>query len=196
VVIGVLALQGDFREHARMVRSLGVEVCLVRFPEEVASVDGLIIPGGESTTMGKLMVNYGVDRAIIDRFASGRLAIYGTCAGMIVLAREIEGSPVQPHLGLLDVTVQRNAFGRQKESSEEDLEVEGLDTPLHALFIRAPVIIRTGPSVSVLARVAQGPVYVQQGRLLASSFHPELGGDTRVHEQFLRLAEQRSNQEV
>jgi 5'-phosphate synthase pdxT subunit len=196
VVIGVLALQGDFREHARMVRSLGVEVCLVRFPEEVASVDGLIIPGGESTTMGKLMVSYGVDQAIIDRFASGRLAIYGTCAGMIVLAREIEGSPVQPHLGLLDVTVQRNAFGRQKESSEEDLEVEGLDTPLHALFIRAPVIIRTGPSVSVLAKVAQGPVYVQQGRLLASSFHPELGGDTRVHEQFLRLAEQRSNQEV
>jgi 5'-phosphate synthase pdxT subunit len=196
VVIGVLALQGDFREHARMVRSLGVEVCLVRFPEEVASVDGLIIPGGESTTMGKLMVSYGVDQAIIDRFASGRLAIYGTCAGMIVLAREIEGSPVQPHLGLLDVTVQRNAFGRQKESSEEDLEVEGLDTPLHALFIRAPVIIRTGPSVSVLAKVAQGPVYVQQGRLLASSFHPELGSDTRVHEQFLRLAEQRSNQEV
>jgi 5'-phosphate synthase pdxT subunit len=196
VVIGVLALQGDFREHARMVRSLGAEVCLVRLPEEVASVDGLIIPGGESTTMGKLMVSYGVDQAIIDRFASGRLAIYGTCAGMIVLAREIEGSPVQPHLGLLDVTVQRNAFGRQKESSEEDLEVEGLDTPLHALFIRAPVIIRTGPSVSVLAKVAQGPVYVQQGRLLASSFHPELGSDTRVHEQFLRLAEQRSNQEV
>jgi len=196
VIIGVLALQGDFREHARMVRSLGVEVRLVRFPEEIASVGGLIIPGGESTTMGKLMVNYGVDRAIIDRFASGRLAIYGTCAGMIVLAREIEGSAVQPHLGLLDVTVQRNAFGRQKESSEEDLEVEGLDTPLHALFIRAPVIIRTGPSVSVLARVAQGPVYVQQGRLLASSFHPELGSDTRVHEQFLRLAEQSSNQEV
>lgn len=196
MIIGVLALQGDFREHARMVRSLGVEVRLVRFPEEIASVGGLIIPGGESTTMGKLMVNYGVDRAIIDRFASGRLAIYGTCAGMIVLAREIEGSPVQPHLGLLDVTVQRNAFGRQKESSEEDLEVEGLDTPLHALFIRAPVIIRTGPSVSVLARVAQGPVYVQQGRLLASSFHPELGSDTRVHEQFLRLAEQSSNQEV
>jgi 5'-phosphate synthase pdxT subunit len=196
VIIGVLALQGDFREHARMVRSLGVEVRLVRFAQEIASVHGLIIPGGESTTMGKLMVNYGVDRAIIDRFASGRLAIYGTCAGMIVLAREIEGSPVQPHLGLLDVTVQRNAFGRQKESSEEDLEVEGLDTPLHALFIRAPVIIRTGPSVSVLARVAQGPVYVQQGKLLASSFHPELGSDTRVHEQFLRLAEQSSNQEV
>lgn len=196
MIIGVLALQGDFREHARMVRSLGVEVRLVRFAQEIASVHGLIIPGGESTTMGKLMVNYGVDRAIIDRFASGRLAIYGTCAGMIVLAREIEGSPVQPHLGLLDVTVQRNAFGRQKESSEEDLEVEGLDTPLHALFIRAPVIIRTGPSVSVLARVAQGPVYVQQGKLLASSFHPELGSDTRVHEQFLRLAEQSSNQEV
>ena len=196
MVIGVLALQGDFREHARMARFLGVEVHLVRLPEEVELVDGLIIPGGESTTMGKLMVKYGVDRAIIDRFNAGRLAIYGTCAGMIVLAREIEGSQVQPHLGLLDVTVQRNAFGRQKESSEEDLEIEGLDAPLRALFIRAPVIIRTGPSVNVLARVAQGPVYVQQGRLLASSFHPELGSDTRVHEHFLRLAEQRSNQEV
>ncbi|MCX6063343.1 MAG: pyridoxal 5'-phosphate synthase glutaminase subunit PdxT [Caldiserica bacterium] len=196
MVIGVLALQGDFREHASMVRSLGVEVCLVRLPEEVDSVDGLIIPGGESTTMGKLMVKYGLEQAIIDRFNAGRLAIYGTCAGMIVLARDIEGSQVQPHLGLLDVTVQRNAFGRQKESSEEDLEIEGLDTPLHALFIRAPVIIRTGPSVDVLARVAQGPVYVQQGRLLASSFHPELGRDTRVHEHFLQLAEQSSNQEV
>ena len=196
MVIGVLALQGDFREHASMARFLGVEVRLVRLPEEVESVDGLIIPGGESTTMGKLMVKYGVDRAIVDRFDAGRLAIYGTCAGMIVLAREIEGSQAQPHLGLLDVTVQRNAFGRQKESSEEDLEVEGLDTPLHAVFIRAPVIIRTGPSVKVLARVAQGPVYVQQGRLLASSFHPELGSDTRVHEHFLRLAEQSSNQEV
>lgn len=196
MVIGVLALQGDFREHASMVRSLGVEVRLVRLPEEVESVDGLIIPGGESTTMGKLMVKYGVDRGIIDHFNAGRLAIYGTCAGMIVLAWGIEGSQAQPHLGLLDVTVQRNAFGRQKESSEEDLEIEGLDTPLHALFIRSPVIIRTGPSVKVLARVAQGPVYVQQGRLLASSFHPELGSDTRVHEYFLRLAEQSSNQEV
>jgi pyridoxal 5'-phosphate synthase pdxT subunit len=196
VVIGVLALQGDFREHASMARFLGVEVRLVRLPEEVELVDGLIIPGGESTTVGKLMVEYGVDRVIVDRFDAGRLAIYGTCAGMIVLAREIEGSQAQPHLGLLDVTVQRNAFGRQKESSEEDLEVEGLDTPLHAVFIRAPVIIRTGPSVKVLARVAQGPVYVQQGRLLASSFHPELGSDTRVHEHFLRLAEQSSNQEV
>lgn len=159
-------------------------------------MNGLIIPGGESTTMGKLMVEYGVDRAIVDRFNAGKLAIYGTCAGMIVLAREIEGSQVQPHLGLLDVTVQRNAFGRQKESSEEDLAVEGLDSPFQALFIRAPVIVRTGPSVRVLASVAQGPVYVQQGRLLASSFHPELGSDTRVHEHFLRLAEQSPNQEV
>lgn len=196
MVIGVLALQGDFREHANMVRFLGVEVRLIRLPDEVDSLDGLIIPGGESTTMGKLMVKYGVDRAIVDRFNAGRLAIYGTCAGMIVLARDIEGSQAQSHLGLLDVTVQRNAFGRQKESSEEDLKVQGLDAPLHALFIRAPVIVRTGPSVEVLARVVQGPVYVQQGRLLASSFHPELGSDTRVHEHFLRLAEQSSNQEV
>lgn len=196
MTIGVLALQGDFREHMRMVESLGVRAQLVRFPEEVDQVDGLIIPGGESTTMGKLMVKYGLDRAIIDRFNGGRLAIYGTCAGMIVLAREIEANVDQPHLGLLDVTVRRNAFGRQKESSEEDLDIEGLDTPLHALFIRGPVIVRTGPSVRVLARVAEGPVYVQQGRLLASSFHPELGNDTRIHQHFLQLSEQSLNQEV
>lgn len=196
MTIGVLALQGDFREHMRMVESLGVRTQLVRLPEEVDQVDGLIIPGGESTTMGKLMVKYGLDRAIIDRFNAGRLAIYGTCAGMIVLAREIEANVGQPHLGLLDVTVRRNAFGRQKESSEEDLDIEGLDTPLHALFIRGPVIVRTGPSVRVLARVAEGPVYVQQGRLLASSFHPELGNDTRIHQHFLQLSEQSLNQEV
>lgn len=195
-MIGVLALQGDFREHVAMVRSLGVDVRLVRLPEEVQLVDGLIIPGGESTTMGKLMVGYGVDTAIIDRFRAGRLAIYGTCAGMIMLAREIEGYQDQPSLGLLDVRVQRNAFGRQKESGEEDVAVEGWTTPLHAVFIRAPVIVQTGPAVKVLASVARGPVYVQQGRLLASSFHPELGRDTRVHEHFLQLAEHSSIQEV
>jgi len=195
-MIGVLALQGDFREHLAMIRSLGADAQLVRLPEEVQLVDGLIIPGGESTTMGKLMIRYGVDAAIIDRFRAGRLAIYGTCAGMIILAREIEGYQDQPSLGLLDVRVQRNAFGRQKESSEEDVAVEGWTTPLHAVFIRAPVIVQTGPTVKVLASVAQGPVYVQQGRLLASSFHPELGRDTRVHEHFLQLAEHSSIQEV
>jgi len=142
------------------------------------------------------MVKYGLDRAIIERFTAGRLALYGTCAGMIVLARNIEGNESQPHLGLLDATVRRNAFGRQKESSEEDLDVEGLDTPFHALFIRGQVIVRAGPSVKVLAKVAEGPVYVQQGRLLASSFHPELGQDTRVHQRFVRLSEQSLNQEV
>jgi 5'-phosphate synthase pdxT subunit len=195
-MIGVLALQGDFREHLAMVRSLGADARLVRLPEEVELIDGLIIPGGESTTMGKLMVSYGVDAAIVDRYRAGKLAIYGTCAGMILLAREIEGYREQPSLGLLDVCVHRNAFGRQKESGEEDLTVEGLATPLHAVFIRAPVIVRTGPAVKILARVAQGPVYVQQGRLLASSFHPELGSDTRVHEHFLQLAEHSSIQEV
>lgn len=195
-MIGVLALQGDFREHLAMVRSLGADARLVRLPEEVELIDGLIIPGGESTTMGKLMVSYGVDTAIIDRFRAGKLAIYGTCAGMILLAREIEGYQDQPALGLLDVCVHRNAFGRQKESGEEDLTVDGLAMPLHAVFIRAPVIVRTGPAVKILARVAQGPVYVQQGRLLASSFHPELGSDTRVHEHFLQLAEHSSIQEV
>jgi 5'-phosphate synthase pdxT subunit len=195
-MIGVLALQGDFREHVAMVRSLGVDVRLVRLPEEVQLVDGLIIPGGESTTMGKLMVSYGVDTAIVDRFRAGKLAIYGTCAGMIMLAREIEGYQDQPSLGLLDVCVPRNAFGRQKESGEEDVAVEGWTKPLHAVFIRAPVIVQTGPAVKVLASVARGPVYVQQGRLLASSFHPELGRDTRVHEHFLQLAEHSSIQEV
>ncbi len=196
MLIGVLALQGDFREHLAMIRSLGADACPVRLPEDVEQIDGLIIPGGESTTMGKLMVSYGVDTAILDRFDAGKLAIYGTCAGMILLAREIEGYQDQPRLGLLDVRVHRNAFGRQKESSEEDLMVKGLDTPIHAIFIRAPVIVRTGPTVEILAKVAQGPVYVQQGRLLASSFHPELGSDTRVHEHFLQMAAHSSIQEV
>lgn len=194
--IGVLALQGDFREHLAMVRSLGADAGLVRLPDEVQQVDGLIIPGGESTTMAKLMVSYGVDKAIVDRFHAGKMAVYGTCAGMILLAQDIEGYREQPTLGLLDVRVRRNAFGRQKESGEEDLVVEGLDTPLHAVFIRAPVIVRTGPTVKILARVAQGPVYVEQGRLLASSFHPELGSDTRVHVHFLQMAAHSSTQEV
>jgi 5'-phosphate synthase pdxT subunit len=185
--VGVLGLQGDFREHLAMLRSLGANASDVRRPEDVERIDGLVIPGGESTTMGKLMVDYHVDEAIARRFAEGKLAIYGTCAGMILLARDIAGYRDQFSLGLLDVTVQRNAFGRQKESSEEDLVVEGLDSPMRALFIRAPVITRTGPSVAVKARVAMGPVFVQQGRILASSFHPELGDDTRVHELFLQL---------
>jgi 5'-phosphate synthase pdxT subunit len=185
--VGVLGLQGDFREHLAMLRSLGADASDVRRPEDVERIDGLVIPGGESTTMGKLMVDYHVDEAIARRFAEGKLAIYGTCAGMILLARDIAGYRDQFSLGLLDVTVQRNAFGRQKESSEEDLVVEGLDSPMRALFIRAPVITRTGPSVAVKARVAMGPVFVQQGRILASSFHPELGDDTRVHELFLQL---------
>jgi 5'-phosphate synthase pdxT subunit len=196
VTIGVLALQGDFREHANMTSALGVDVRLIRLPEDLTGVDGLIVPGGESTTMGKLMQSFGLDQAITERFNSGTLAIYGTCAGMILLASDIQDRSEQPRLGLLDVTVRRNAFGRQKESSEEDLAVEGLDSPFHAIFIRAPVIIRTGPQVKVLAAVSEGPVCVQQGRILASSFHPELGTDTRIHEHFLRLTEQSHNQEV
>jgi len=196
VTIGVLALQGDFREHANMTSALGVDVRLIRLPEDLTGVDGLIVPGGESTTMGKLMQSFGLDQAITERFNSGTLAIYGTCAGMILLASEIQDRSEQPRLGFLDVTVRRNAFGRQKESSEEDLAIEGLDSPFHAIFIRAPVIIRTGPQVKVLAAVSEGPVCVQQGRILASSFHPELGTDTRIHEHFLRLAEQSHNQEV
>ena len=188
MTIGVLALQGDFREHANMMSALGVDVRLIRLPEDLTGVDGLIVPGGESTTMGKLMQSFGLDQVITERFNSGTLAIYGTCAGMILLASEIQDRSEQPRLGLLEVTVRRNAFGRQKESSEEDLAIEGLASPFHAIFIRAPVIIRTGPQVKVLASVSEGPVFVQQGRILASSFHPELVKDTRIHEHFLRLA--------
>ena len=196
MLVGVLGLQGDFREHLAMLRSLGANARDVRRPEDIELIDGLIIPGGESTTMGKLMVDYRVDEPIARRFAEGKLAIYGTCAGMILLARDIAGYRDQFSLGLLDVTVQRNAFGRQKESSEEDLIVEGLDSPMRALFIRAPVITRTGPSVAVKARVAMGPVFVQQGGILASSFHPELGTDTRVHELFLAVIARSLNREV
>lgn len=196
MVVGVLALQGDFREHLSMVQSLRVDARPVKLPEEIRDLDGLIIPGGESTTIGKLLVDFGLDAAIIDRFNKGKLAIYGTCAGMIILARDIEDYGAQPRLGLLDVSVRRNAFGRQKESREEDLTVQGLDAPFHAIFIRAPIVARVGPSVQILASVEQGPVFVQQGKLLASSFHPELGSDTRIHEYFLRVAEHSSIQEV
>jgi pyridoxal 5'-phosphate synthase pdxT subunit len=171
--IGVLAVQGNFREHAAMLRRLGAEVVEVRKPEQLDGLDGLVIPGGESTAFTRLMRLYGLDEAV-RRFAA---PIFGTCAGMIVLDRD--------HLGLVDVTVKRNAFGRQVASFETDLDVEGETEPLRAIFIRAPWIEEAGPEVEVLAEVEGHPVLARQGRFLVAAFHPELTDDTRLHELFL-----------
>jgi 5'-phosphate synthase pdxT subunit len=173
--IGVLAVQGNFREHAQMLRSLGVDVAEIRKPEQLDGVDGLVIPGGESTTFMRLMRLYGLDTAI-GEFAG---PVFGTCAGMIVLDRN--------HLGLVDVSVRRNAFGRQVASFETDLDVTGIDAPVHAVFIRAPWVEEVGPGVEVLAEVDGRPVLARDGRFLVAAFHPELTDDTRLHEHFLEL---------
>jgi len=184
--VGVLALQGDFREHLAMLAALGVEGVEVRTPEELTAVDALIIPGGESTTIGKLADLYGLIEPIRRRVAAG-LPILGTCAGMIFLASGTTG-PDQPQLAVLDVVVERNAFGRQVESFEADLSIAGRVEPVHAVFIRAPWIHKTGAAVDVLASVADPasgedrPVVVRQGNILATSFHPELIGETWIHE--------------
>src|SRR6478736_6273910 len=172
--IGVLALQGAFREHLSTLETIGVEGVAVRLPSDLEDVAGLIIPGGESTTMRKLIDRWGLRKPILDLAASGA-PLFGTCAGMIVLAREIAGGE-EPVLPLLDVTVERNAFGRQLDSFEADLQVPVLgDQPVHGVFIRAPIIERTGPAVDVLARLDDGRVVaVRQGNVIATAFHPEL----------------------
>jgi 5'-phosphate synthase pdxT subunit len=172
-VIGVLAVQGNFREHAAMLRRLGAEVVEVRKPEQLEGLDGLVIPGGESTAILKLARIYGLDEALRHFDAP----IFGTCAGMILLGRD--------HLGLVDVSVRRNAYGRQVASFEADLELEGEGEPLRGVFIRAPWIERAGPEVEVLAELDGRPVLAREGRMLVASFHPELTEDTRVHELFL-----------
>ena len=173
--IGVLAVQGAFREHARMLGSLGAEVVEVRLPEQLEGLDGLVIPGGESTAIMRLMRLYGLEEAI-RRFEQ---PVFGTCAGMIVLDRR--------HLGLVDLEVERNAYGRQVASFEADLVLAGDDEALHGVFIRAPRVRQHGPDVQVLAEHAGEPVLVRDGRFLLASFHPELTDDTRVHERFLDL---------
>jgi 5'-phosphate synthase pdxT subunit len=173
--IGVLAVQGNFREHAAMLRRVGAEPVEVRKPEQLAGLDGLIIPGGESTTFMRLMRLYGLDEAI-QRFER---PVFGTCAGMIVLDRN--------HLGLVDVSVLRNAFGRQVASFETDLDVVGEEEPVRAVFIRAPWVEEIGPDVEVLAAVEGRPVLARDGRYLVAAFHPELTDDTRLHERFLDL---------
>jgi 5'-phosphate synthase pdxT subunit len=174
--IGVLAVQGNFREHGAMLRGLGAEVVEVRKPEQLAGLDGLVIPGGESTTFMKLMQLYGLDEAI----ATFERPVFGTCAGMIVLDRD--------HLGLVDIRVRRNAFGRQAASFETDLDVVGQAEPLRAVFIRAPWIEEVGPGVEVLAEVDGHPVLARDGQYLVASFHPELTDDTRLHALFLEGA--------
>jgi 5'-phosphate synthase pdxT subunit len=173
--IGVLAVQGNFREHATVLRRLGAEPVEVRLPEQLEGLDGLIIPGGESTAIGRLMRLYGLDEAV-QEFAG---PIFGTCAGMIVLDRD--------HLGVGDYVTKRNAFGRQVRSFEADLDIGDGDEPLRAVFIRAPWLEDAGPDVQVLAEVDGHPVLAREGRLLVAAFHPELTDDTRVHERFLNI---------
>jgi 5'-phosphate synthase pdxT subunit len=187
--IGVLAVQGDFAEHIAILRMMGVESREIRLPNQFEEVDGLIIPGGESTTLSRLMSIYDLREPIALMAAEGR-PVWGTCAGMIMLANEItERDPVP--LGLMDIGVRRNAFGRQVDSFEQLLVIDHLDPePYNCIFIRAPVVIRVGTPVKVLASLEDGrPVAVQQGQLLATSFHPELTADTRVHQYFVSLVE-------
>jgi 5'-phosphate synthase pdxT subunit len=188
--VGVLALQGDVREHLQALAGLGVEAVGVRRPSELAAVDALVLPGGESTTMAKLARTFEVLEPLRQRVTAG-LPVLGTCAGMILLADRVEdGVEGQETVGGLDITVRRNAFGRQVDSFEEDLRVTGVEGPVHAVFIRAPWVEQVGDGVEVLARVEAGPaagriVAVRQGALMATSFHPEVGGDSRIHALFL-----------
>jgi 5'-phosphate synthase pdxT subunit len=188
--IGVLALQGDFALHARALGKCGVEAVEVRKPQELGEVDGLIVPGGESTTLLKLMEAWDFVPAL-EKFHHSGKPIFGTCAGLIILAREVE-SPKQFSLGLIDVTVERNAYGRQRESFEATglARLDAGPIPLEMVFIRAPRIKQVGPGVRVLAEHGGEPVMAQQGRVLVATFHPELTNDTTVHEYFCKLVRQ------
>jgi 5'-phosphate synthase pdxT subunit len=185
--IGVLAVQGDFREHAAMLRRLGADPVEVRAPDELERLAGLVIPGGESTAIGRLIRLYGLEEAI-RRFSA---PILGTCAGMILLARDaVDGVPGQPLLSLVDAVVRRNGYGRQVASFEANLELAGDEKPLRGVFIRAPRVEQIGPDVEVLAELDGDPVLLRQGRIVVAAFHPELTADTRVHERFLELVQE------
>ncbi|MBD8606143.1 pyridoxal 5'-phosphate synthase glutaminase subunit PdxT [Aeromicrobium sp. CFBP 8757] len=191
----MLAVQGDVREHVKVLTRLGVDAFTVRRPAELDRCDGLVLPGGESTTMAKLARTFELFDPLVERIRGG-LPTFGTCAGMIMLADRIEdGIAGQETLGGLDITVRRNAFGRQVDSFEGDIDVAGLDDPVHAVFIRAPWVEEVGPAVDVLATVPEGPaagriVAVRQGSVMATSFHPEVGDDDRVHRYFVDLVQQ------
>lgn len=187
MLIGVLALQGAFREHEKMLRACGdnIETRQVRLPGQLEDIDGLVIPGGESTTMGKLMIEYGLLDPIRERGGAGGMAIFGTCAGLIMLARDIAGSD-QPRLGLMDMLVERNAYGRQVDSFEDQLDIPALGPePFRGVFIRAPYILEVRNGVEVLASYDGKIICARQGKFLAAAFHPELTGDLRVHRYFL-----------
>ena len=199
--IGVFALQGDVREHLRMLDDLGVRTLAVRRPAELEACDGLVLPGGESTTMAKLARTFELFEPLQKRIRGG-MPTFGTCAGMIMLAdRIVDGTADQQTLGGLDITVRRNAFGRQVDSFEGHLDFAGLDGPVHAVFIRAPWVEQVGPGVEVLARVGAGEaagriVAVRQGHLMATSFHPEVDGDGRIHRLFVDLVSTGSTTEA
>ncbi len=191
--IGVLALQGAFIEHVKMLHKLGVQAVEVRLPEDLVGLDGLIIPGGESTTIGKLAVSYGLIEPL--REFARRHPTWGTCAGLIFLARDL-GVDEQPILGLMDISVNRNAFGRQIDSFETDLDIPALDfdQPYHAVFIRAPVVTAVHNGVEILAKLPDDRIIaVQEGHLLGTAFHPELTDDLRFHEYFLNLVKSAQN---
>jgi len=188
--VGVLALQGNFREHLRTLAACGAQGVPIRLPAELDQVDGLIIPGGESTTIGRLLEKFGLLEPVRAAATEGQ-PLLGTCAGMIVMAQEIvDGVPGQARLGLMDITVRRNAFGRQADSFEALLDVKGLPGPgFPGVFIRSPLVERLGPGVEALAAVEGRPVAVRQGNLLALSFHPELTEDRRLHRFFLAIVD-------
>jgi 5'-phosphate synthase pdxT subunit len=196
-LVGVLALQGDVREHRAMLERAGARTTAVRRAAELDEVDGIVLPGGESTTVAKLARTFGLLEPLGDRLRSG-LPAFGTCAGMILLADRIEdGVPGQETFGGLDVVVRRNAFGRQVDSFEAELGVVGFDAPFHAMFIRAPWVEKVGADVSVVATVTSGPqagriVSVRQANLLATSFHPEITGDHRFHAMFVSMLRERA----
>lgn len=186
--VGVLALQGDFREHRRAVTDLGLDPVTVRVPGDLDGLDALIVPGGESTTIGILADRYGLVEPLRSAIGAG-LPTLGTCAGMIFMATATTEQRSQVQLGVLDVVVQRNAFGRQAESFEADLDVEGIEGAVHAVFIRAPWIDKHGDGVEVLATADDHPVMVRERNVLATAFHPELTGDVRIHRMLLDMVE-------
>ena len=188
--VGILALPGDVREHGHAVERAGATPVPVKTTDDLARSDALVIPGGESTTIGKLLHRFDLLDAIVERGRSG-MPMYGTCAGAILLANESAGGDPVPHrLGLMDLSVRRNAYGRQVDSFETDLDVDGLEGPFRAVFIRAPVIEQVGSGVQVLAEHAGRPVLVRQGPMLASTFHPEMTDDARVHSLFVELVQE------
>jgi 5'-phosphate synthase pdxT subunit len=190
VRVGILALQGAFRAHILRLAELGVDAREVRRPGDLDGIDGLVMPGGESTTMSSLLTSSGLFDELKPRIADG-LPVFGTCAGMILLATEVlDGRPDQRTFGGIDVTVRRNGYGRQLDSFETDLAIDGVGDPFHGVFIRAPRVETVGPAVEVLARHEDVPVLVRQGRAMAASFHPELTPDARLHQQFIELVEE------